>query len=370
MKKIKILEAIRQGQIGGGETHVLELVTNLDKTKFEPIVLSFTPGPMVDELKRRNIKTKVIYTEKAFDYRVWKQVRNFIKEEEIDIVHAHGTRANSNVFWAAQKLNLPLIYTVHGWSFHMDQKFPVRKLRELSENFLTGKADKTICVSKSNEMDGIIRFNMQRSMVIYNAVNLDKFNPANKYADIRKELGIAPEKTVVGYIVRITKQKDPFTMLRAMQKIAEKSKDVVLLMVGDGDLKESAVQLAKELGIEDQVIFQPFRTDIPDVLNAIDIYCLPSLWEGFPIGIIEAMAMKKVVVATPVDGTKELVENNETGLLVKHADPQELADAIFTLHENKELQNSMAEKAYNYVNNNFSIKRLVNEVERVYSSFE
>jgi glycosyltransferase involved in cell wall biosynthesis len=366
MRKIKILEAIRQGQVGGGETHVLELVSNLDKTVFEPVVLSFTPGSMVDELERRGIKTKVINTEKAFNYQVWKKVRDFIWDEQIDLVHAHGTRANSNVFWAAKNLNLPLIYTVHGWSFHIDQKYPVRKIREWSESFLTSMANRTICVSESNQQDGIKRFNMQRSSVIYNAVNLGKFNTEIPFKNIRQELGIAPDKTVIGYIVRITGQKDPFTMLRAMKIVADSSSNVVLLMVGDGNLKEGAIKLAHELKIQDKVVFQPFRSDIPDVLNAIDIYCLPSLWEGFPIGILEAMAMNKAIIASPVDGTRELLRHRETGLLVEHRNPEKLAESILLLVNNPLLAKQLTYEANCFVNSNFGIRRLVDEVESIY----
>lgn len=366
MKKIKILETIRQGKVGGGETHVLELTSNLDLSKFEPIVLSFTDGQMVDELKRRGIKTKVIYTEKGFDINVWKQVLQFVKDEKIDMIHAHGTRAYSNVFWAAKRLKLPMVYTVHGWSFHIDQKLHIRKFREMTERLLTHNADTTICVSKSNEQDGIKRFNMKRSTVIYNAVDFTKFDRSNTFSDLRQQIGIDASKTVIGYIVRITKQKDPFTMLQAMKLVCEQSKDIILLMVGDGDLKDEAIQLAKDLKIDDQVIFLPFRTDIPNVLNAIDIYCLPSLWEGFPIGILEAMAMGKPVVASPVDGTFEMVRNGETGILVEQQKPKELAEALLHLHHHPELRKKIIEKAFVYVTSNFGIKKMVKEVEAVY----
>lgn len=367
MKKIKILEAIRQGKVGGGESHVLELVTNLDKSKFEPIVLSFTPGPMVDELRSRGIKTKVIYTEKGFDFSVWKKVRELIKSEKIDLIHAHGTRANSNVFRAAKKLHLPLIYTVHGWSFHLDQKYLVRKIREISESFLTSVADKTICVSKSNQEDGIERFSMKRSSVIYNAVDLKKFNVNNKFNDIRKELGIPSDKTVIGYIVRMTHQKDPFTMLRAMKILMEKTDKAFLLMVGDGDLKEASMRLARELKIENNIIFQPFRTDIPDILNAIDIYCLPSLWEGFPIGILEAMAMKIPVVASPVDGTRELITHGETGLLSDMGNPELLAQNLFHMQTYQQIRIQIATTALGFVEENFGINKLVDLVEKLYT---
>ena len=114
--KIKVLECIRQGQIGGGESHLLSLVENLDKSRYEPVVLSFTDGPMIERLKQMNIPVHVIPTTRPFDITKWRTVKKFIEEQKVSLVHAHGTRAASNVLQAAQSLKLPLIYTIHGWS--------------------------------------------------------------------------------------------------------------------------------------------------------------------------------------------------------------------------------------------------------------
>ena len=127
-KKIRILECIRQGQVGGGESHIISLSLNLNKDLFEPIVLSFTDGPMIALLQENNIETHIIFTQKPFNILIWKQVKNLLLRKKIDIVHAHGTRANSNVFWAAKSLNIPLIYTIHGWSFHDNQKPIIKKI--------------------------------------------------------------------------------------------------------------------------------------------------------------------------------------------------------------------------------------------------
>ncbi len=366
MKRIKILETIRQGQVGGGETHVLDLCTHLDKERYEPVVLSFTEGQMVDTLRNRGIRTEVINTEKPFDYKVWRKVHNFMKSEKFDLIHAHGTRAMSNVFCPSKILGLPLIYTIHGWSFHMNQKHIVRRIRELSEKFITNMADKNICVSRSNEKDGIQKFGMKRSTVIYNSVDFDKFNPINSFKDIRKELGIGSEKIVIGYFVRITAQKDPFTMLKAMKLVVEENSNVMLLMIGDGDLKEATIELAKSLKIEDHVIFQPFRSDIPDALNAIDIYCLPSLWEGFPIGILEAMAMQKAIVASPVDGTVEMIDDGDTGILVPNSEPLKLADILLKLSKDQQLRDAIAINAYQQVRSRFGIDRMIKQISDVY----
>ena len=244
------------------------------------------------------------------------------------MIHAHGTRALSNTFKAAKDLHLPLLYTVHGWSFHQDQSVVKRYLREKIESFLTKKCDKTICVSESNKKDGEVRFNLKRTEVIHNAIDTQKFNPKKQYKDVRKELGIGKTTFVIGYIVRFTVQKDPFTLLDGFSLVVEKHPNAHLLMVGDGVLKPMAIEKAKQLKLQNHITFEPFRTDIPDILSALDLYCLPSLWEGFPIGILEAMAMGVPVVATPVDGTKELIENHVTGEFIKEKDPQDLAKVI------------------------------------------
>ncbi|MCF8307645.1 MAG: glycosyltransferase family 4 protein [Bacteroidales bacterium] len=369
MNKIKVLEAIRQGKIGGGESHVLELVKNLDKSIYEPVVLSFTDGPMIEALNKAGIKCKIIYTEKPFDVRIWKSVREYMEEEDIKLVHAHGTRAMSNVFKSAQKLNLPLLYTVHGWAFHSDQFFPKRKTIEQIENFLTRQANLTINVSKSNQQEGIRRFGLSGSQVIYNAVNLEKFNANNYPQKVREELGITHEQIVIGYIGRITVQKDPFTMVRAMEYVKSKSSNTILLMVGDGELKSEVEQLTQKLDMTDKVIFQPFRTDIPSVLDAIDIYCLPSLWEGFPIGILEAMAMKKAVVASHVGGTKELIYNGETGYLVPQSQPQQLAETLLRLINDEALRKKTANNGYEFVRKNFDIHQFTKKVEKIYAKY-
>ena len=366
MGKIKILEAIRQGKVGGGETHVFDLVSRIDKSVFEPVVLSFTHGPMVNQLKNLGIDVHVIETERAFDLRILRSVIEFIREREIDIVHAHGTRANSNLFWAAKRLHLPLIYTVHGWSFHPDQNPIVKKIRVLSEQFLTAMSDSTICVSKSNQTDGIKTWNLKRSRVVYNGINTDKFSPGKVYKDIRKEFNIPVDKTLLAYIVRITTQKDPFTLIKAMKIVLEKTKDIMVVMVGEGDLKEAVMQMVSSENLSENIIFEDFRQDIPDILEASDIYCLPSLWEGLPIGVLEAMSMGKVVIATPVDGTKEIVSHDLNGLLFPVRDEQKLAEAIMAVHQDKELRKRLGVYAMATVQEKFTLESMVKEIENHY----
>jgi glycosyltransferase involved in cell wall biosynthesis len=366
--KIKILQTIRQGKIGGGESHVIDLVETLDKDRYESVVLSFTEGPMVEHMKSIGVKTYVIHTERPFDYSKWEEVKQIIQAEKIDLVHAHGTRANSNTNSSARKLGIPVIYTVHGWSFHPDQNFLVRALRIWSEKYLVNKSTLTICVSDSNLNDAGKEFEMKNATVIKCGINLNKYNPdAESFLPVRKELGIEDDVVLVGYIVRMTIQKDPLTLIRAIALMPEDLK-IKFLFVGDGDLKEDVVNLAKELKVSSRILFMDFRQDVPNILNAIDIYCLPSLWEGLPLGMLEAMAMRKAIVATAIDGTKEVINTMENGILIPVRSPQKLADALLLLAGNKELRESMGIKAVETIKKEFHVEKMTRKIEEEYDN--
>ena len=366
-KKIKVLECIRQGQIGGGESHLLSLVENLDRSLFEPVVLSFTDGPMVERLQSLGITTHVIYTERPFDITKWSRVRDLLKEEQVDLVHAHGTRASSNTLWAARSLKIPLIYTVHGWSFHDNQHPLVRRLRIMGERYLTSRSAVNISVSASNRQSGLDRIPGLESMVINNGIDQQKFSPLKAFSDIRQELNIPADAILVLFIARFTAHKQPLALIRAFRDALPLLPRMHLLMVGDGDEKTAGLQLVKEAGLEAKVSFQAFRQDVPDVLAASDIFVLPSLWEGLPIGLLEAMAMGKAVIATRVDGTKEVVRPGENGLLVEPGDIAALTAALVRLGKDEALRDSFRQKALDTVRQQFNAVTMTKKIESVYS---
>src|SRR5690606_35725448 len=232
-RKIRILHAIRQGKIGGGESHVTDLVENLDDRFYESIVLAFTDGPMISRMKSIGVKTHVIPTETPFDITKWGDVGRLLDQEQIDIVHAHGTRANSNTFFSARRRKIPLVYTVHGWSFHPDQQPLLRWLRVRGERFLVNKADLTVCVSDNNYRDATKLFAILAAKIVKYGINLRRFNPNMPFNRIREEWGIADHTVLVGYVVRMTLQKDPLTLVKAIALIPDEL-DMKFLFVGDG----------------------------------------------------------------------------------------------------------------------------------------
>lgn len=368
-KKIRILECIRQGQIGGGESHLLSLVENLDRSRFDPVVLSFTAGLMIDRLKKMKVDSHVIHTTKPFDFSKWNEVKNFIREKQVDLVHAHGTRANSNVLWAARSLHLPVIYTIHGWSFHQDQDSLTRRIRIMGEKYLTTRSDLNISVSFSNQQSGKKYIRSFQSIIINNGIDQKKFNPAKKYHDIRAELNIPTDEILVLFIARFTAHKQPISLVNAFAKALTSNRKMHLLMVGDGDQKEKAAEIIKKTGLQDKITLQPFRQDVPDVLAAADLFVLPSLWEGLPIGLLEAMAMGKAVIASNVDGTNEIVQHLVNGLLIQTDNlVPSLTDALVALSRDRDMIEKLGNKAMETVNKKFNAADMTRQIENIYVS--
>jgi glycosyltransferase involved in cell wall biosynthesis len=369
MARIKVLQTIRQGKIGGGESHVLTLVQELDKNRFEPVVLSFTPGPMVDELNKMGVETHVIYTERGFDIAKFGTIKKFLQDNKIQLVHNHGTRATSNLWWACKQLNIPMLYTVHGWSFHDDQGFLMKNARIASEAFLTRKVNCTISVSYSNQETGKHYIKGFQSRVVRYGIDLKKFNADGVTSNIREHYNINPNHLLIGYIVRMDIQKDPINMIKAYKQVCDQRKDVTLLMIGEGPLKAETLALIDSLGIKDRVVVDNFRQDVPNVLAGIDVYCLPSLWEGLPIGMMEAVAMRKCVVVSAVDGSKEIIKDGENGLLVTPQKPDELAAALIRVIDDEGLRKKTAENALKTVQEEFNAVTMTRKIEDLYTEF-
>ena len=366
MTKIKVLEVIRQGQIGGGESHLLDLVSFLDKERFEPVCLSFTSGEMIHKLESMGIRCHVIDTLKAFDLKIQRQIVQLISDEKVQIIHAHGSRAASNMLWPAKKLNIPLIYTVHGWSFHDDQSKFVRTLRQWSEKLICSLASRVICVSQSNADTGRDCFGLKEPIVVENGINLVKFNPNGQFNELRESFGFAPDDFVAGFIARCTKQKAPLDFLEAVRLAHAQNQKVKGLFVGEGDMDAEVDDYIAAHQMSGYVYRSKFRTDVPDLLHCIDVYCLPSLWEGLSIALLEAMAMGKAIVATPTDGTKEVITHEDAGLLISYNQPQALSNAIIRLYEDSVLRKQCGIHARQLVAQRFNAQRVSDVVSDIY----
>lgn len=368
MKPIKILEVIRQGEIGGGESHVIDLIAGFDRKKVEPVAMAFTDGHMIETLRNMGVKCHVIHTQKAFDFKIQKQIEKIIKEEEMDLIHAHGSRAASNMLWTSIKCRIPMVYTVHGWSFHQDQHPIVYKLRAISEKIICHYSKEVICVSDNNFQSGKETFGLKKGLVIDNGVNLKRFDATLVKSNVRQELGIDKEDFIVGFIGRVTLQKSPLDFVKSIACAHQKDHRIKGLMVGEGDMKKEVLTYVHEHKLENCIYLTDFRMDVPQVLMAMDVFCLPSLWEGLSIALLEAMAMGKALVVTPTDGTRGLIDHRKNGLIVDFKQPEKLTEAYMTYRENEELKRTCGNNAMRLVKEKYNSQRVSDEVTAIYQT--
>lgn len=363
-----MLEVIRQGQIGGGESHLADLIELMDRTDYEPICLSLTDGEMITRLRGIGVKCFIVETTRPFNISIQRRIIQIIKEENITIIHAHGTRAASNVLYPSIRLGLPLVYTVHGWSFHKDQGKITYTLRKWSEKLICRYATRVICVSEGSAETGRKAFRLTDPIVIKNGVNLKTFNRDKKSPLQRSDFGFSDSDFVVGFIARCTKQKAPLDYLEAVRLAHHNDIRIKGLFIGEGDMDAEVDKFISADKMEPYVFRSPFRTDVANILPLIDVYCLPSLWEGLSIGLLEAMATGCAIIATPTDGTQEVIKNEQNGLIVPFCSPDKISDAILCLLTDENLRNRCRQNVASLVSEQFNAQRVADAVVDIYKN--
>jgi glycosyltransferase involved in cell wall biosynthesis len=367
-KPIRVLHVIRQGLIGGGESHVLTLVDKLDDKTVSSYVLSFTDGPMVQQLRAMNVPVHVIPIKNALDWRLYSGVRKFLIEEQIDLIHAHGSRACAFIIILARILKIKVIYTIHGWSFHPSQSALINFLRRKAESIITQLTTLNICVSDSNLLTGKSLYKGFKAKVVKNGIDIQKFSISQMFRDYRMEWEVPSNAKLILYAARMTIQKQPIVALEAFEFIAKQIPDIFMVMVGDGELLDEVREKIQTLSSKDRIRLKSFYTDMPGVYHASDIFILPSLWEGLPIALLEAMSMGKVVVASAVDGTKELIQHRHNGLLIDVSDSisRKLGRSIVEVVSDQFLFKELSSQAIKTVEIDYNSVIMANKIKDIY----
>ena len=192
-----------------------------------------------------------------------------------------------------------------------------------------------------------------------------------KFADIKSsikktEIGLDNGDKVLGVVARFTKQKGHIYLIEAASQIVNKFPNTKFLFVGDGPLRKDLETKINELGLNSKFILLGFRNDVRELLQVFDIFVLPSLWEGLPNVLLEAMACGKPIVATAVDGTPEAVVDGNNGLIVPPKNPDKLADALMHLLQNEQEARKMGKRGRKRVENFYSIEKQMNNFQELY----
>jgi glycosyltransferase involved in cell wall biosynthesis len=231
-----------------------------------------------------------------------------------------------------------------------------------------------IFVSKEAQQTFALSLPSGKARVIYDAIEIPTEDMTESNAALRRELGIPVECPLVGMVARVSAQKDYYTLASAAAEVLSRYPDTRFLIVGDNSLVDlnrqhyqEVILKLRELGIAERFIFTGHQSNVPRYIAAMDICVLCTHREGFPLSILETMAMQKTVVATAVGGIPEIIENGVTGYLHQHGDSKELAGIITSLIEDPAKASRIGLAACEHVRQNHSRQKFADEISKAYT---
>lgn len=365
---IKILYVNYSLDVGGIETLVLAICKRLDAKQYVPEVCAFVDaGRLQPEFEKAGIKVHIIKRVPGIDASLPFKLSKLIKQRGIDIIHAQNVSSWLYCAPASFLSGKPLIYTAHTSSDYSG--LHIYKWR-LVENILARftKRVTTVAAIIAEYMKKKEFVPANKIEVIYNGIDCKKYEQSVDVVLKKRELGIKESEYVIGNVARLTPVKNHELLITAFEQIKERIPNARLFVAGEGPLKEQLTDFIKQLSLESFVTLMGDRRDIHELLKVFDVFVLPSLKEGFPMVLLEAMAASIPVIATDVGGNKELVLNGETGLVIPPNNANALQEAIMKLHDFPDLAKTMGKNGERRVQEGFTFDMMINKYEKVYAS--
>jgi len=349
--------------VGGAEEMVLNLVRHLPK-RFEPLVCCIhAAGPIGEEIARTGTPVAVLGLNPGLR-RPWDvaRIQRYLSEAHPQIVHTFLLTASLYGRLAAMLARVPIVI---GTEVNIYQN--KRGSHAIAERLLMAGTDRVV-VSAESVREFYIRqvhADPAKVEVIYNAVDWSQLQTTSTRDQMRASLGIPSAAPVAGIIARLTEQKGHRHLFEALATVPALH-GVHLLVVGDGDLRDTLRAHIEALGLSSRVQMLGARRDLGNVLAAMDVFVLPSLWEGLPLSLVLAMGAQVPVVATAVAGIPEVVDDGRTGLLVPPGDSAALGRALVRLFGDAGLRQQLARDARASVLPRFGVDGYVTAITRLY----
>ncbi len=365
----KVLHLINSRGLYGAERVLVNLIAATDRQRYSPQfcllrTMSCPNQELLDAVTSKQVQPYVIPCRRWIDLAAVRQLKKLLKEERIDIIHSHGMKARLYGLLAAPGIPVRTITTHHNWI----RSSLIETCFELLDAFYIRFYPKIVAVSPE------VQQHMQRylipkknTQVIINGVNMLEFR--KNHTDrvrIRDEFSIAPETPLIGAIGRISPEKGQKFFIEATAQVLKSYPKACFVLVGDGGQSEEMRAYAEALGIARNVIFTGFRTDIAGWYSALDIFVLPSLLEGTPMALLEAMSTGVPVVATDVGGVGHIVQDEKNGLLVPSANADKLATGIKRLLTDSTWMTQLAKNGLSTVASRYSAEKMAENYMTLY----
>lgn len=372
----RVLHVVGGSRFGGIGPHIASLVKLVRHQGGDAVVLTTDPE-MKTYFRLRGIEVASI---QGIDrelhpirdvvglIRLYKHLR----QERYCIVHTHTSKGGVIGRLAARLAGVPVvIHNSQGYAFNDYAEGPIAKwVFSKIERIATRWCDVIIVANEEDRRLAVVNRIAPEAKVlcIPNGVDLDAIDRTPHTPQLRESLGLHQKRTVIGVIARLVPQKGVDCFLDAFAEVLRRSPDVQGLVVGDGPLRRKLEEQAKSLTIASSVTFCGFRSDWVEVLRVMDIFVMPSLWEGLPITLLGAMATSRAIVATRIKGIVDVCSEEGVAMIVPPRDSARLADAIERFLEAPDLRKLYGRRARSWVQRKYSDESTNQQFWQVYSS--
>lgn len=362
---VRILYLIVTLPVGGAEEHLLSLVRNLDRNRFDPSVCCIgRSGPIGRELETGG--TRVVELGKlekgGFDGKIVPLLQEMLRNGRTSLLHSHLYHANMYGRLAAFREGVHAVCSIHNTYVHP------KPHRRVINWWLARRTPVIIAGSEAIKND-ILRYDGVPSgkvRVIPYGVDVEKFAIPLSRREARNKLGLPLDRFLAGTVGRLEEQKGQSYLVEAAARLRREGMPLSLLLIGSGREEERLRGLVAREGIEEDVLFLGTRRDLPDLFRAMDVFVLSSLWEGLPLALLSAMASGVPVVATRVGGIPEVVRDGVNGYLVPPADPSALAAALRRVWDDPGGGATCGEAAAETVRSGYSHRRNAERIMEIY----
>jgi sugar transferase (PEP-CTERM/EpsH1 system associated) len=365
---VRILHVMDSLANGGLENGVLNLITHLDTEQFEHSICTVRAlGVNAERLPADRVRLLHLGKREGAHFQC-AEIRRVIRDSRPDVVHSRNWGTIEAVFAARLAGSCAVVHSEHGFEAGPTAREPWRRvvLRRVAFEL----ADRVLCVSRQlgDYHARSTGFSARRVTVIHNGVDNRRFCPdLAARARVRQELGIGENEFCAGCVGNLAPVKDHRTLLEALGKLGDAAKGWRIVVAGEGPERPKLEAAARELSTWGTRISLPGTSSkVPELLNAFDVYVLPSLNEGISNSLLEAMATGLPVIASDAGGNPEVVEDGVSGLLFRAGYSDQLAEHLLRLCVREELREQLGAAARQRVRGQFSIEAMVQNYERLY----
>ena len=295
-------------------------------------------------------------------------VKRIIKEGDFRIIHAHTETGGLILRLAlSAKGDSRYIYTPHGMSFWKGSSIKSQLIYRPIERWICSGMDMNLGMNQE-EVDVLRRWNNKTAACVHGiGLNLNRFQKEGRErSDVRAEFGVKEEDKLIVSVGELDDNKNHATVIKALAILKQASFKYVICGVGPN--KDMLTKMAAEAGLPDKVILAGYRSDIPDILHAADLFVFPSFHEGMPVSALEAMACGLPLICSSIRGNVDIINDGDNGFLFKPTEVKKLAERISYLLDRKDERKRMGERNRVLVQQ-YSMEKVTNELQCIYSSF-